>query len=161
MYNAGWFYAPQFLRGVATVAFAATPTFDLSQGDVQKITLTGDVTGGTVTNRMDGQMTTFQVCQDAAGNHAFNVNFGTHNGQAMPVAKTANTCTSQTFVGYGGWMYPVSAAEVETGDLITKSGSVPSSAGTPQAGKSACWKTATALGYCSSAVGADGSCTCN
>lgn len=28
-------------------------------------------------------------------------------------------------------------------------------------GKSMCWKTATTLGYCSSVIGVDGSCTCN
>lgn len=47
---------------------------------------------------------------------------------------------------------PLTVSGAATGGQLTGSGS---------AGKATCWKTATTLGYCSSAVGADGTCTCN
>ena len=51
--------------------------------------------------------------------------------------------------------------ETNSGNLVLNpAGSVEIASG-GSAGKAICWKTATTLGYCSSAVGADGSCTCN
>jgi hypothetical protein len=41
------------------------------------------------------------------------------------------------------------------------SGTVPLIPGSPTTGRATCWKTATTIGYCSTVVASDGSCTCN
>ncbi len=60
------------LSGVNTVPYSATPTFDLSKGLVQKITLTGNVTNINIINPVAGITYTFLIIQDSAGSRTFN-----------------------------------------------------------------------------------------
>jgi hypothetical protein len=60
--------ASNFVSSVNAVTFSATPTFDLSLGDVQTMTLTGNVTTMTISNISAGQTVTFDFVQDASGN---------------------------------------------------------------------------------------------
>lgn len=57
--------------GVNTVAFSTTPNFDLSKGNIQFITLTGNVTSSTVSNIKSGTIYVFHICQDATGSRTF------------------------------------------------------------------------------------------
>lgn len=58
-------------HAINPVAFSSTPTFDVSKGDVQTITLTGDVTSSDMTNCYAGWIVTFDIIEDGAGGHAF------------------------------------------------------------------------------------------
>jgi hypothetical protein len=75
--NAGLFTFPYSLKAkqlytdVNVVTFSATPTFDASLGNTQKITLTGNVTSSTLSNAVAGQTINFIVCQDATGGRTF------------------------------------------------------------------------------------------
>lgn len=82
------------------VAFSATPAFDLSKGNLQTITLTGNVTSSTVTNLKAGQPVFFQVCQDATGTHTFAWPANVHGG--MTVGSTASKCNVQEFISFDG-----------------------------------------------------------
>ncbi len=50
---------------VNTVTYSATPTFNCSLGNVQRITLTGNVTSSTVSSHTAGQEITFSIVQDS------------------------------------------------------------------------------------------------
>ena len=83
------------LGSLTTVAFSATPTFDASTAASFKLTLTGNVTGSTLTNAVAGEPINFEICQDATGGRTFvpptNVlNMGT-------IVSTANACSTQEF----------------------------------------------------------------
>src|ERR1700687_2292433 len=54
------------------VPFSANIGFDMSLAGTLSVTLTGDVTGSTISNIVDGNTVSFLICQDAAGGHAFN-----------------------------------------------------------------------------------------
>lgn len=92
-----------YLRsGVNTVAFSATPTFDLSLGDTQLITLTGNVTSSTFSNPPGvgfKQRVDFLVCQDGTGGRTFV--WPTAFQGATPVTQVASggnpSCTSEFF----------------------------------------------------------------
>jgi hypothetical protein len=88
--------------GVAVVSYSATPTFDLSLGSLQKITLTGNVTSSTASNPMAGAIYTWEICQDATGSRTF-VFPGSFKG-TMNIGSTASTCSVQSFV-YDGSNY--------------------------------------------------------
>jgi len=84
--------------GITPVAFSATPIFDASTflEPLFTTTLTGDVTGPTVTNPTDGQKICFEITQDGSGGHAWTwpVNFkGGSN-----IGPDANSVTIQEFV---------------------------------------------------------------
>lgn len=69
-----------------------------------------------------------------------------------------------TSVGDSGWLFALvdgSAYTPTVGSnaVLTTATGLANTGGS--AGKATCWKTATTLGYCSSVVGADGTCTCN
>jgi hypothetical protein len=84
-----------FRDGVNTVAFAATPVFNLALGDTQLITLTGDVTSSTFSNPPAlnaSQPVRMWVCQDGTGGHKFN--YPTVIQGITPVTMLANQCTS-------------------------------------------------------------------
>lgn len=55
----------------STVAFSATPTFDLSQHSWFEMTLTGNVTGPSFTNPVSGSILIMSLTQDGAGAHTF------------------------------------------------------------------------------------------
>jgi len=54
-----------------TVAFSATPTFDLSQASWFKMTLTGNVTTPAFTNPQSGSLLLLSLTQNAAGGNTF------------------------------------------------------------------------------------------
>lgn len=55
------------VKGIVSVAFSATPTFNAALGDYFTMTATANVTSQTVTNATPGQMITIQILQDATG----------------------------------------------------------------------------------------------
>lgn len=61
----------QLVSPQTTVTFSNSPTFDASQGNSFKITLTGNVTSSTLSNAIAGQFITFEIIQDSSGNHTF------------------------------------------------------------------------------------------
>lgn len=80
---------------VNTVSFSATPTFDLSLGGVQTITLTGNVTSSSISNGVAGKHYVFIVCQDGTGGRTL-VWPGTFHG-TMTVGSTLSICSAQAF----------------------------------------------------------------
>lgn len=83
--------------------FSATPTFDLSAGTIQRLTLSGTVTGAFLANQVDNLWYQFKICQDGTGNHTFQWP-GTVHG-AMQVGQIANTCSLQVFLAASGQLY--------------------------------------------------------
>lgn len=90
-----------------TVTFSATPTFDASLGNTQKITLTGNVTSSTLSNASAGQEINFIVCQDATGGRTFVWPANVKGG--MTVGSTLATCSAQNFIFDGTNAYALSA----------------------------------------------------
>jgi hypothetical protein len=88
------------------VPFSATPTFDVSSAKTVSMTLTGDVTGATAINLVDGQSVTFLICQDDAGGHAFTWPPNVLGG--MQVGTDPGSCSAQTFVNDGTKLYATS-----------------------------------------------------
>ena len=60
-----------------TVTFSSSPTFDLSAGTLQQLTLTGDALAPVMTNGARGKTYIFKICQDALGT-TIPVAFGRH-----------------------------------------------------------------------------------
>ena len=93
--------------GLSTVTFSATPTFDASLGNTQKITLTGNVTSSTLSNASAGQQVHFIICQDGTGSRTFvwptNVKGGT------TISSGASTCSAQSFLFDGANAFATSA----------------------------------------------------
>ncbi len=89
-----------------SVAFSATPQFDLSLAPTQSITLTGDVTASSIANPGDGQTVSFLICQDSAGGHAFTWPSNVLGG--MQIGTAPGTCSAQTFVSDGTRLYATS-----------------------------------------------------
>jgi hypothetical protein len=100
--NSGAVLTPAVPAAVS-VAYSPSATFDLSAGLLQSITLAGDLTAATITNLSDGQLTTFLICQDEAGGHAFQWPANVRGG--MPVGTAASKCSAQQFVASGAWLY--------------------------------------------------------
>jgi hypothetical protein len=92
---------------VKVVSFSATPTFDVSLGDTQKITLTGDVTRSTLSNATAGQSINFIICQDSGGSHTFV--WPTNVKGGMTIGSTLSTCSAQSFRFDGTNAYATSA----------------------------------------------------
>ena len=94
-------YAPANVSGGAggwtlnTVSFSATPTFPLASGNIQKITLTGNVTASSITGLATNTVVLFEICQDGTGNHTFAWPASVKGG--VVVGLTANTCTQEWF----------------------------------------------------------------
>lgn len=57
----------QVVPGSHTQTFSATPTFDFDNGNVQQITLTGNITSWSITNDLPGGSYTIFFIQDATG----------------------------------------------------------------------------------------------
>lgn len=83
------------ISGLNTVAFSATPTFDASVGNTQKITLTGNVTGSTLANAAAGEQINFIICQDGTGGRTFV--WPTNIKSGMTIGATASKCSAQSF----------------------------------------------------------------
>jgi hypothetical protein len=95
---------------VNTVTFSATPTFDASLGNTQKITLTANVTSSTLSNATAGQALYFLICQDATGGRTFV--WPTNVKGATTIGSTASTCTAQSFVFDGTNAYALAAGVI-------------------------------------------------
>jgi hypothetical protein len=88
--------AKSIISGLNVVTFSATPTFDASLGNTQKITLTANVTSSTLSNASTGQTINFIICQDATGSRTFvwptNVLFPA--GASTAIGATASKCST-------------------------------------------------------------------
>lgn len=82
--------------GVNAVAFSATPTFDASLGNTQKITLTGNVTSSTLSNAQAGQHLWFIIIQDGTGGHTFAWPSNVKGG--MTIGANPNEVSAQEFI---------------------------------------------------------------
>jgi hypothetical protein len=94
------------ISGLNTVTFSATPTFDASRGNTQKLTLTGNVTGSTLANAAAGEQINFIICQDGTGGRTFV--WPTNIKGGMTMGTTASKCSAQIFVYDGTNAYAVS-----------------------------------------------------
>lgn len=95
---------------VNTVAFSATPAFDVSRGNVQEITLTGNITSFTITNAVAGQVVKFIWIQDATGGRTVAGAPANVHGFTAP-GTTASTWSIQTMT-YDGTNWICEAANV-------------------------------------------------
>jgi hypothetical protein len=80
---------------INTVTFSATPTFDASLGNTQKITLTDNVTSSTLSNATAGQQIDFLICQDGTGSRTFV--WPTNVLGGMTIGSTLSKCSAQSF----------------------------------------------------------------
>jgi hypothetical protein len=92
--------------GRQDVPFSPTPVFDAQAGPAMSIKLTGDVTGASVVNLLDGVQVAFLICQDDQGSRAFTWPANVSGG--MRVGATARTCSAQQFVSDGKGLYATS-----------------------------------------------------
>jgi hypothetical protein len=97
--STGLVTALALINNVNSVSFSATPTFALASGD-QTITLTGNVTGSSVSGLATGQLVRFRICQDATGSRTFVWPTAIHGGGT--IGPTASTCNSQAFESFDG-----------------------------------------------------------
>lgn len=74
--------ARRVVSGVNTATYAANTTFDLSLGDVQTVTMTGNITTLTLSNMSAGQRVVFDFVQDATGNRTVAYPAAVHGGTA-------------------------------------------------------------------------------
>jgi hypothetical protein len=90
---------------INSVAFSTTPTFNAALGNIQTITLTGNVISSTLTNAVAGQYLYFLISQDGSGSRTFTwpANFrGTGN-----IGLTASKGNVQTFFYDGSLCWPL------------------------------------------------------
>jgi hypothetical protein len=99
--------AKSVVSGLNVVTFSATPTFDASLGNTQKITLTGNVTSSTLSNASTGETINFIICQDATGSRTFV--WPTNVKGGMTIGATLSTCSAQDFIFDGTNAYAVSS----------------------------------------------------
>ena len=88
--------ARNFATSLNVVNYSATPTFDASLGNTQKITLTGNLTSSTLANAAAGQQLNFIICQDSTGSRMFAWPSNVKGG--MTIGTTASKCSAQSFV---------------------------------------------------------------
>jgi len=105
--NAQLDVAKSAVFGLNTVTFSATPTFDASLGNTQKITLTDNVTSSTLSNATAGQTINFIICQDATGGRTFV--WPTNVLGGMTIGATLSKCSAQNFIFDGTNAYALSA----------------------------------------------------
>lgn len=98
--------ATSLVASINNVSFSTTPIFDASLGNVQKITLTADVTNSTLTNASAGQEIHFIICQDAAGGHTFS--WPANVKGAMIIGVIGSKCNAQSFTFDGTNAYATS-----------------------------------------------------
>lgn len=83
-----------------TVSFSTTPVFDASLGQVQELTLTGNVSASTIINLSEPQLIIFVIKQDATGGRTFT--WPTNVFGAMTIDSPANTVNVQSFITTDG-----------------------------------------------------------
>jgi len=100
----------------AVVTYSSTPVFDLANGNLQRITLTGNVSSSTFvlnggSSIPDGTMFYLQIIQDATGNRTFAWPTAVRNGSALAFTAGPSTLTSFAFEyrnsGWDFFMVPV------------------------------------------------------
>lgn len=84
---------------VNTVTSGATPNFDLSQGNIQYITLSNNASP-TFTNVTTGGIWTFIICQDSTGGRTWTWPVSVRGG--LTISSTASTCNAQTLQSPNG-----------------------------------------------------------
>jgi hypothetical protein len=94
------------VAGLNVVTFSATPTFDASLGNTQKITLSNNVTSSALSNAATGQTLSFVVCQDSTGGRTFVWPSNVLGG--VTIGSTASKCSVQDFIFDGTNAYAVS-----------------------------------------------------
>jgi len=99
--------ARNLATNINTVTFSATPAFDASLGNTQKITLTGNVTSSTLSNATAGQSINFLICQDGTGSRTFV--WPTNVLGGMTIGSTLSKCSAQNFIFDGTNAYALSA----------------------------------------------------
>lgn len=82
--------------GFSSMAYSATPSFDAGAASSFKMTLTGAVTSSALANATAGQVLSFVLCQDGAGNHDFQWPSNMKGG--MAIGLEAGKCSAQAFV---------------------------------------------------------------
>jgi hypothetical protein len=109
-------FSTSLSAGINIVPYSPTPYFDLSLGNTQKITLTGDVTTSSVLNGEPGEYLFFLICQDANGGHRFTwpanfrggMNIGGRDILVNAVVENPSTCSAQPFIFDGTEAYALS-----------------------------------------------------
>ncbi len=81
------------------VPFSTAMLFDGALATSFEVTLAGDVASVAVQNVAAGTLYTFDVGQDAAGNHAFPWGASAAFDAAPPLSPAPLTRTTQTFIG--------------------------------------------------------------
>ena len=95
------------VQDLVTVTFSATPTFDARNGNVFKLTLTGNVTSSTLTHADAGQQLSFEICQDGTGGRTF---VPPTNVQGwVAISSTASACTTEAFLFDGANAQPLAS----------------------------------------------------
>jgi hypothetical protein len=84
---------------VNTVTYSATPTFNCSLGNIQKITLTGNVTSSTASSLVAGQQIIFCIIQDSTP-RTFVWPTNVYGG--MTLDDTSGSTNTQTFICLDG-----------------------------------------------------------
>lgn len=100
--NIDWIADSGYSPTPVTVAYSATPAFDLSNGNVQRITLTGDVTSSTFTldggsTFPDGYQFYLRVLQDSTGSRLFTFPANVRNPANFLVGQDPDIMTSFFF----------------------------------------------------------------
>jgi hypothetical protein len=108
---------------VNTVTFSATPTFNASLGDIQKITLTGNVTSSTFSNASTGQLVTFMIAQDGVGGRTFV--WPTNVKNAPNISGTISAVTAYDFIFDGTNAYYIGQTSAGTGTVTSVALSLP------------------------------------
>lgn len=93
-------------QSIHVVSYSATPTFDLSLGAIQTITLTGDVTSSSISNLAVGQLVIFDIIQDGSGGHTFAWPSNVYGGSA--IGATGSSHNRQAFYCDGSSLYSIS-----------------------------------------------------
>jgi hypothetical protein len=88
-----------------------TLAFDASSGGLQKVVLHSDVLSSRILQLTAGTHLDFLICQDEIGGHKFQWPAEVHGG--MRVDKTPNSCSAQSFVFDGTFVFATSAGASE------------------------------------------------
>ena len=94
------------------VASSATPTFDLSLGDIFTMTLNGNVTSMTMNNPQAGAHYTFIFYQDGSGMHSVAWPRNFKGCITISITAVANTAAVQQVVYDGTNFYAVAIGQI-------------------------------------------------
>ncbi len=91
-------------------AWRGTPTFDASQGNTFKMTMTGTVTSSFLINAVAGQSLNFIICEDAAAGWTFTWPPNFKGGMSIAgINAGSSKCFGQSFIFDGTTAYATSA----------------------------------------------------